>query len=500
MAMMGTGPGPHDRAPNLQDYVIVELRHDSGVTHSPRRERFEGGGDAEVHARELNGILAGHRIRRLSSRFGARPGSLRTRATAPMSLRAPVPADFAHAGFVQIVPHRDADVGALADELGQHDAVWKAVPAAHPVPAAQPRMESGLPTGKSRASRNFQPAQGYLYEAPDGIGAVEAWGSAGGAGRGVTICDIEMNWNRAHEALPRGIRLLGGRLYPDDDLRSHGAAVLGMLVSPPKATGTMGACHEATAVVRSFLTSRPGPEEADSGYHHNLAVAITTAAEELSAGDIIQLEVQAALTPGGHDYVAIQYWDDVGSAIRAAVARGICVVEAAANQGVDFDAAPFAGSGLQRDYGAIVVGAGSPPTNHYGAATMLQLPQIQPLGRMGAPRSRMFFSNYGSGIVNLQGWGYNVATLGYGDAQGGGQNRWYTLRFAGTSSATPCVTGAVALVQAYARERHGAPLSPAEVRELLVRTGTPQAPDPEAPVSQHIGPQPNVPAALEALG
>ena len=64
------------------------------------------------------------------------------------------------------------------------------------------------------------------------------------------------------------------------------------------------------------------------------------------------------------------------------------------------------------------------------------------------PRSRIFFSNYGK-IVNVQAWGWHVTTLGYGDAQGdASEDRWYTLRFSGTSSASPIVTGAVALARA----------------------------------------------------
>jgi subtilisin family serine protease len=173
------------------------------------------------------------------------------------------------------------------------------------------------------------------------------------------------------------------------------------------------------------------------------------------------------------------------------------VVEAAGNGNEDFESPIFRGTGLQRDSGAIVVGAGVPPTNYFdffGAGPGTRYRNI------GVPRSRIWFSNYGR-IVNVQAWGWHVTTLGYGNAQGGpSENRWYTLRFSGTSSASPIVTGSVACIQGRAKARRGGrPLSPAQVRSILIRTGTPQVPGPDAPLSQHIGPQPNLPRAFRVV-
>lgn len=219
----------------------------------------------------------------------------------------------------------------------------------------------------------------------------------------------------------------------------------------------------------------------------NTADAITNAARRLAPGDVILIELQAT-GPRGR-YVAMQYWDDVYSAILATVGRGISVVEAAGNGGEGFDRPDYRVSGLQKDSGAIVVGAGVPPTNHFDVDRGYQ--------SIGVPRSRIWFSNYGR-IVDVQAWGWHVTTLGYGDAQGGGENRWYTLRFSGTSSASPIVTGAVACIQGHARARRGRPLTPEQVRRFLVQTGTRQEAGPGRPVSQHIGPQPHLPAALRA--
>jgi hypothetical protein len=166
-------------------------------------------------------------------------------------------------------------------------------------------------------------------------------------------------------------------------------------------------------------------------------------------------------------------------------------VEAAGNGNENFELAVFANTGLQKDSGAIVVGAGVPPTNHFDFDNAYD--------PIGVPRSRIWFSNYGS-IVNVQGWGWHVTTLGYGDAQGGQtQKTWYTLRFSGTSSASPIVTGAVACLQGRAKAKNGAPLAPAAVRQLLMNTGTPQEPGPGVPLTQHIGPLPNLPLAMKQV-
>jgi hypothetical protein len=105
-------------------------------------------------------------------------------------------------------------------------------------------------------------------------------------------------------------------------------------------------------------------------------------------------------------YAAMQYWDDIFSAIRAATDRGITVVEAAGNGDENFDLPIFAGTGLQKDSGAIVAGAGIPPTNYFdafgfGAGTGYT--------RIGVPRSRIWFSNHGR-IVNVQGCGSGTAS------------------------------------------------------------------------------------------
>lgn len=466
---------PGIKTPKTPDYVIVELRHDSKVAFSTRG--FAGPAESEKQVLSLNSVLEGFKVKSCSSHFGLKSSDLKKRVTAaPSSLKAKVSADFAQAGFAQVVPRSGKDVKELVRRLNRSKAVWKAVAAPRPVPAV-------LPTDGASGSRNIEPSQGYLCSAPDGIGAMAVWGARGGRGRGVRICDIEGNWNRRHEDLPRGIPLLGGTVINDIGWRNHGTAVLGEMLSRPNSFGCVGISHRARGAVQSAVI----------GGVFNAAAAIMNAARRLRRGDVILIELHAP-GPTGR-FVAMQFWNDIFSAIRAATARGITVVEAAGNGNENFQLPIYNGTGLQRDSGAIVVGAGIPPTNYFdfesgGSANRYK--------KIGVPRSRIWFSNYGR-IVNLQAWGWHVTTLGYGDAQGGAESKWYTLRFSGTSSASPIVTGAVACVQGRARARRGAPLSPAAVRRLLIATGTPQVAGPGVPQSQHIGPQPNLESAFRRI-
>lgn len=471
--------------PEIPDYVIVELRYESPVAFTA--SKFAAPAAAEPQAASLNKTLEKYDIASMRSHFGMSSKAIRSRIEVAATLP-PEPnpeafadkgmdTDFIHSGFVQVVPEKSGDAKNIAKELNAKDSVWKAYVAPRPVPA--------MPNGAAAGSRNFEPSQGYLYAAPNGIGAAEIWNLDGAKGKGITICDIEGNWNRKHEDLPKGIQLIGGTVIDDLGWRNHGTAVLGEMLSQPNNKGTVGISHEATGVVQSTIINGV----------FNTAGAIANAASVLKAGDVILIELQAT-GPNGK-YVAMQFWGDIFSAIKTATDKGITVVEAAGNGDENFDLAMFNNTGLQKDSGAIVVGAGVPPTNHvdfegFGGA-------FPAYGSLGVPRSRIFFSNYGK-IVNVQGWGWHVTTLGYGDAQGdASENKWYTLRFSGTSSASPIITGAVACLQGRAKAKTGAPLTPAKVRQILMKTGTPQEQGPGVPLTQNIGPLPNLPLAMKQI-
>ncbi|MGE5794102.1 MAG: hypothetical protein ACM36B_15505, partial [Bacteroidota bacterium] len=258
--------------PKAPDYVIAELRYDSRVAVS-RRGRFGAPAAAAPAARALNEVLGAFDIKRVGAHFDLPERKLAARA-AGLPARAKPTADFAQSGFVQIVPRKPKDAPRIAARLARAKAVWQAYVAPRPVPA-------DAPEGTSTVSRNFEPAQGYLHSAPNGIGAMEVWSIAGGKGRGVRVCDIEGNWQYSHEDLPAGIPLLGGTVIPDIGWRNHGTAVLGEIVSMPGTSGTVGIAHQARAATHSAVI----------GGVFNTAGAIMGAAASLSAGDVILIEL-----------------------------------------------------------------------------------------------------------------------------------------------------------------------------------------------------------------
>ena len=214
---------------------------------------------------------------------------------------------------------------------------------------------------------------------------------------------------------------------------------------------------------------------------------------KLGTGHIILLELQR-VGPGGYN-IPVEWWPDDLAAIMYATSLGLLVVEAAGNghpstlQGVSLDAAMFdtADVGfpsgwrnpLDRrhvDSGAIIVGAGVPP-----------------VGTSRVDRSRMAYSNWGR-CVDVQGWGDEVVTTGYGCKQGGvDEDRWYIQDFGGTSAASAMVAGTLACVQGYRRRTRGLLLDSRRARALLRATGSRQKADgSQFPLSQHIGPRPNL--------
>lgn len=495
---------PYQRAkfplpPGFQESVVVELRYEAPVAAA--KDRFVGLGEGVTVADRLNEVLERKVVSVIRPSFMLKPQMVKASLNVSAALpEAPTAAavstrierarvaltaeNFFKSNFARVILKKKGEAEELAQQFKRHDAVWDAYIA--PVPEPPVYLQPPDVAGGDEPF-NLEPTQGYLYSAPDGIGASDAWDQRGARGEDVTICDIEGGWNLTHQDLPGNIKILGGTPLSDSEWVNHGTAVLGEMVSASNSLGTVGIAHRARVVVQSaFIGSVFNPSQ-----------AIDNAASKIKPGDVILIELHAELHKTQGDYVAMQYYSEVFTAIQAAVNNGIVVVEAAGNGNQDFDSATYNNTGLQKDCGAIVVGAGVPPSNRvdfngfgrdFPSYTML-----------GAPRSRIFFSNYGK-IVNLQGWGWHVSSTGYGDAGGKTADEQYTLRFSGTSSASPIVTGAVACLQGAALQVRGKALTPVQVRKILIDTGTPQAANPGAPVSQnHIGPQPDLVAALKKL-
>lgn len=346
----------------------------------------------------------------------------------------------------------------------------KAVPAAlgfdaftgvYTAPAIPADQANGAVEQSSNRSDtpDFSSSQGYLGASPEGVNAWAVAEVPGARGADLKIVDVEGAWVWAHEDLPNPFYNPGG-MYPQQDWRDHGTAVLGVISAMDNGYGVRGITPDVSiggVAVQSYSVS----------------TAISLAWQAVEPGDAVVIELHApgpnATGMGQEGYVPMEYWQDNFDVILIASANGRIVCEAAGNGAEDLDG-PAYGSLFDRNYrdsGAILVGAAN---------------------RHGVPE---WFTNY-SGRVDLNGWGSMVTTCAYGDLQGEPsypETEFYTSHFSGTSSATPIVTGAVLALQGIVKEGSDSLLDPIMMREILVQTGSPQS------GSIHIGPRPDILAA-----
>ncbi len=388
--------------------------------------------------------------------------------------------------FYRLILEPGADAEKLIDELN----ALPVVELAYPEPLPQPPPGSG--TRLWSTTPDFEDQQGYLDAAPQGIDAEYAWSQPGGRGDRSKIVDVEYSWNQTHEDLSKaaapGALIPNGTPVDPCDLdpncpperyRNHGTGVLGILVGDDNGFGVTGIAPDADiGMVNAF-----GPQ----GYI--LADAIDIAHANLDDGDVILIE-QQWIELGGPDgcsdgvcgYVPVEIMLEFYAVIVSATSDGIIVVEAAGNGNENLDDAHSYGDPFPQglsDSGAIMVGAGAAP------------------GCTSPPRGRLHFSTYGS-RVDLQGWGECMVSTGYGYLQGGTDpDLWYTDRFGGTSGASAMVAGAAALLSSVARGRDNITPTPTQVREILRATGTAQDTTSPGALAGHIGPLPDLLAALQ---
>lgn len=476
--------------PGIQTFqreLIVVASAEIGLRASPGALRSMAGGDIDTLADILTS--EGAVIRPL---FGVGEDQMQAEASA---LVAETGAEVPDLSVYYRVEAPEEKLDQLAERLGQVEGVEGAYvkPPAEPaemrfvevpVPAesAPPQEAEQLPPPRLNEMQpaleeapaftpDFSPRQQYLDAAPAGVDARYAWTVPGGTGWNVRIIDIEWGWNFSQEDL---VSNQGGMVSGENATdTNHGTAVLGEFSGDRNAFGIAGISPDAHVRTVSLVS-------------HGTSEAIRIAADNLRPGDIILLEVHragpsSAAGNGQFGYIAIEWWPDDFAAIRYAVSKGIIVVEAAGNGGQNLDdpiyntPAPGFPASWKNPFnmanplsGAVVVGAGCPPSPTHGRS-------FQPIwGDIYADRGRCFFSNYGS-RVDCQGWGWEVTTTGYGDLQGGPDpNFWYTDQFSGTSSASPIVVGVLASLQGVLRAHDRIPLSPGRARDFLRNTGSPQ--------------------------
>jgi hypothetical protein len=466
-------------SPRENEELIVVVRADTGL-------RTTRGGVESMASADLRGLqnVLGDAGVSLQPLFGA--SEERVRAS---MMALPDSADVPEMDKFYYVDAPQEQMEELAESLRELDEVEGAYvkPKGEPPVEAMEAIDRSLndmaPADEDppAVTPNFSARQIYLNPAPAGINAKYAWTLHGGRGAGISIIDCEWGWRFTHEDLMliQGGIVVGSGIADDN----HGTAVLGEFSGDRNTFGILGICSDARAMAASFATLPT-------------ASVIRQAADKLKRGDIILLEIHRAgpdASGVGQDgYIAIEWWPDDLAAIRYAVAKGIIVVEAAGNGARNLDAPiyniprpgfpatwrnPF--NTANPTSGAVLVGAGAPPPGTHGRDH-------------GPDRSRLAFSNYGR-RVDVQGWGREVTTTGYGDLQGGvNRNLWYTDTFSGTSSASPIVVGALGCVQGILRARLRPLLTPAGARTLLRTTGSPQQDGPGRPKTQRIGNRPDL--------
>ncbi len=347
----------------------------------------------------------------------------------------------------------------VADRLNQLPSVEFAEPGAIPAPP---------PFDIAPATPNLKPDQDYLVKSKGGIGALQKSRYRGAWGKGLKVADVEYSWQIDHEdlELPATRILTGGETLDDPfNNNDHGTAVLGEFAGKNNGYGVTGIAPDAMVFMAPANTSQSS---------YSPARAISLASGQLRRGDVIIIEQQywACGAPDTSTiYGPLEVLQDVFDAVSVATAKGIVVVEAAGNGAINLDGANCNSlfDRSFRDSGAIIVGAGS------------------------ETHAKLGFSSFGS-RVDVQGWGQNVTTTGYGDAffPGGDARQKYTSVFSGTSSATPIVTGAALQVNGIVKACGFPPLTSRQMRKVLAASGTPQS----NPAAGKIGPLPNVAAAV----
>jgi len=290
-----------------------------------------------------------------------------------------------------------------------------------------------------------------------GVNALEAWKVSGGKGQDMRVISAEIDhWSYDHVDLPKPYL----ELTVDAETDDHDTSSAGIIASQENGFGTTG------IVPYSRL-----------GYLQWGSDRLLELADQLQAGDVLQLGVQYDYTPfnevGCTDecHMPLEYSGPVRDTISYLTEeKGVHVVLAAANGNINLDH-PYFKRYFDRnvfDSGAIYAGAVDPNTG-----------------------LRASFSEYGS-RVDMFSWGENVTTTDWSRSN---PTTGYTHTFGGTSSSNPILAGVVASLQGVARANDLGNIPPKVLREILVDTGYPQING----NSTEIGVQPDLEAAIKKM-
>ncbi|MEM8712935.1 MAG: S8 family serine peptidase [Planctomycetota bacterium] len=305
--------------------------------------------------------------------------------------------------------------------------------------------------------------QGYTGADP-GLDYAALW-AMGADGSGLRFSDCEYGWDGEHEDLvDLGVTFEAGQTVSPfvaaNGWDDHGTAVLGINNAPHNDYGVDGAAEGAEVFVFPENTVEEGSRR---------VTCIVNALSNSRPGDVVLLEMQTGFSgPLAPAEVNPAVW----MATRVGVDAGVIVVAAAGNGNANLDSNGFANYRALGDSGAIIVGAGTASLSH----------------------DKLNFSSHGA-RVDVQAWGRNVFTTGYGSftSYGGDDRQSYTSSFSGTSSASALIAGAVVLIQDHATNLGYPLLSSQGMRALLKVGAIPQG------SGNNIGPFPNLAAIRDEL-
>ncbi|RXN71302.1 peptidase [Providencia rettgeri] len=284
---------------------------------------------------------------------------------------------------------------------------------------------------------NFNHLQTYL-DAPKGMNIRNAWNKHVNGSKAV-VRHLDFGVYKNHEDLKDSkITVVYSR--PETEDCNHGTASTGCIVATNNAFGVTGIAY-------------------DCQYYFYDTGDLDILTKHVAPGDIVSLDIQFKINEKLLPATAIRSWWE---RIKIMVDKGAVVILAAGNGGLDLNL-----PGVMADYGdsgSMLVGA----CNHLSG-------------------TRAYFSNYNQKTSLINSWGdWSVTTTGYSSLQKlPGNNRNYSKDYSGTSSATPLCSGALALIQDYAKHNEIV-LSAWGMREIIKKSTYTEG------VDYGIGYRPNV--------
>lgn len=326
---------------------------------------------------------------------------------------------------------------------------------------------------------DFEPLQHYLDEPGPryrGMNIRKAWDKqVNGKGARVHFSDGGLFPN--HEDLKGNPNLKIVTLQPNGDPR-HGTKSVGVLLASPNGFGMTGICHAAELYLynnyaKDELQRLQTPKDLLRHVEPGDIVAINRHSAHLDALGVF--------LPSIHE----RAWWDVAKALTE---RGAVVLFAAGNGSNETDIK----KGVTRGYGVDL--SQWRYFHEHGEANAILVGASQSWDGKAHQ-----YSNFSYPYRMLNSWGDSVATLSGGDLQDkSADERDYSSNYAGTSSATPLVAGALSLIQSYAMEQHHVYLNADQMHLLVMASGHKDATLPHSDVLP-MGARPDVQRALQLL-